>query len=71
MPRSMTQASYGERPGRYFDVPVQILTVERKKDRRLCKRTFTLYALLASIQSGTENAYCEEEELDGEDLPSE
>jgi len=30
----------------------------------------TLYALLASIQSGTENAYCEEEELDGEELPS-
>jgi hypothetical protein len=31
-------------------------TVERKKDCRLCKRTFTLHALLASIQSGTENA---------------
>jgi hypothetical protein len=28
----------------------------KKKERRLCKRTFTLYALLASIQSGTENA---------------
>jgi hypothetical protein len=38
-----------------------MLTVERqskekKKDCRLCKRTFTLYARVASIQSGTENA---------------
>jgi hypothetical protein len=29
---------------------------EKKKDCRLCKRTFTRYALAASIQSGTENA---------------
>jgi len=29
---------------------------EKNKDCRLCKETFTLYALVASIQSGTENA---------------